>query len=863
MEINGTTFDPDLDIVIINGTVDFTTTWDIGTDINYTLDYGDDHTFFWNWVEENHTHSYRYLVTHQYHSYREMGNYTVVLNVTNELGTHVLVREVTVEPPLETYVFFNTSWAPIMTPSFVQFFINAVYSHVLPPIVMWCNYDFDDPWYSTTTGNVYGTVTLDPFVTNHTYVTDKPDASPYVVCNNHVSNITYRIFIILQQPITGLDIVPFDMQWLTFQEFPFNITMKTGSHISVNVSFGDSHIVNFKHPNRLSFEDVLKVTHIYTIDNNYTTSLTAYNNHFNQTIYPTFTVILQNQVWKLTLIAVDKLLWPPGTTDFRIVPDLGTSFPSDTFCSYKIKDDCLLTVFSTNISSGITQIDELYYERKYIGYNVTMDVFCENLASKQTFIHYIWVYEVIEGLNIESDKTAVITKEIIDFTLTVFNGSNVYYDVDFGDGNSTTLRHPNIFAVSMTMHTYHSYDHIGNYTVSVTAYNEVDKNTTLLPYKIVVQNPIVNLTLWYNESVLWPPGDIEFEIRSGDNQSPLTDMHCEWDFGGRRTMYDFIENFNQGHLYARIPSFTRSWLGMLDTSINCSNLVSHFPMKAKTDIILDAVILDSLDSNNTIYWKNISVVILNVTRFGANSCFLFNMGFQNISSFMYGLEICEQNATDLDIPFYPMAWDPPYGVIEIVHGYEYPWWGIFDVTVFAFNHVSNDTLTTKVAVMEWFCYTPNITLPDNFTDPDNPLTYMRSEDFVIVPDLMVNCMKADYVDRIWEVFDITAKVDSPPMYWQNSSLIFNHTKRTLPYGSYKIRYWVMMLDINNTDTEDWGYLTIIKTPLVVEIAGKPNVTLPYMVNYLLNAIDVTFDLDVEPDNKTGLTFKWICIQVRQ
>ena len=67
--------------------------------------------------------------------------------------------------------------------------------------------------------------------------------------------------------------------------------------------------------------------------------------------------------------------------------------------------------------------------------------------------------------------------------------------------------------------------------------------------------------------------------------------------------------------------------------------------------------------------------------------------------------------------------------MEFQVNYTYDAFDVYTVSVYAFNHVSNQTLQTTTVVKEWYCYTPNITFEDNVTDANNIPQFYKSIEF--------------------------------------------------------------------------------------------------------------------------------------
>ena len=174
----------------------------------------------------------------------------------------------------------------------------------------------------------------------------------------------------------------------------------------------------------------------------------------------------------------------------------------------------------------------------------------------------------------------------------------------------------------------------------------------MLTHPVVVQNPVTDFNIWANDSVLYTPGEVYYLVPIGSSQAPLTNIHCNWDYNNRKQDYLYYDNINAGETYSRDVSFDRSYLGILNTTLNCSNLVSHLVKTVSTEIILDAVIIGTFETNGSVFLTNTTFFTANISRFGfaPRSCFHLDLG-DGIQQVMFGLPICAPDATTLGIPF--------------------------------------------------------------------------------------------------------------------------------------------------------------------------------------------------------------------
>ena len=104
-------------LLLLSTGVQLTVIWEQGTDIEYTVTYGDGTLDSWDWLSNGHSESYGELTTYTTHTYAKHGNYTIMVNITNELGFNISTLKLVVEAKLEDVIMFVISSNPYPTPN--------------------------------------------------------------------------------------------------------------------------------------------------------------------------------------------------------------------------------------------------------------------------------------------------------------------------------------------------------------------------------------------------------------------------------------------------------------------------------------------------------------------------------------------------------------------------------------------------------------------------------------------------------------------------------------------------------------------------------------------------------------------------
>ena len=843
--VSGVVFEATMEYTTVNQTVHFTTTWEIGTDVVYRIDFNDSHAYSWDFITANHTEHFYDQSTQTEHTFNVPGNMTVALLIGNGVANLTYSTMVYVEPDLGRVLSLYLDYNAQHSPSPVRFYISQ--QPPLPPdyILIWCSIEFGDgSEKSHVFAELEGIYHFD-----YTYMTHKSNATPSVMCANHMSNVTLMSQVILRKPINDVEIIPWAQHGTAFENSTFNITIANGSDAQFHITYGNGDQMIYSHPNVYSDQETFVINKQYVDDGVFIIKVKAYNEYFNDSTALSY--LVQHKVYNLNLTGPHEIKYPPGRGDFLLDFISVIPSPSNVTCNWTVDSVQLDSIASPELSNGQPYNHSHYNSRDQLGTNMILDVVCYNLVSNQHLYHVYSMYEVISGLNVYLEPRMLATQQIGYLNISLTNGSDVSFNVSFGDQQIFWQKHPHRLSFRDPVVLNKSYSAQGNYSITIYAENVVSNYVTNMTDEVIVQNLIIDLVLDVTNDTIWPPGTVELNVSIGQRQMPLENIHCYWDFGGISSTYTYIDALNGDISYTLTINTTRDHLGLLNTTLVCSNLVSNMSLWETTHVILDAVILDSLENKGTIFLTNATEFVLTVQRFGTRSCFQWDMG-NDERGFLYGLSLCASYAEEEGLQFIEI----PFALMTIEHNYTFPQYGNYDVTVFAFNHVSNDTMANKAVVMDWLCFAPNITVHNGTEDADSPLRHMKCQNLRLVVDIQIHCWKTHSVQILWEVkpaSDMTNVLMS-----QQDIKYFDYTTRMLPYGVYVFQITAHMKNVSQTTKIEESYIEITKCPLNVSLVGGPVTQVKMKTSYILNAIDITFDPDVEPLDKSGLQFSWFC-----
>ena len=838
----GLEFTSNLTFFKVGTTVTFTTKWESGTDVNFTITYEEGAFSEWNWLKAGHTQSYLTNIVQHQRAFNACGVYDVLLHAWNEAGHNYSTQVVSVDPDLQTALHVDVIYTPGPTPTSVNISMQVVGQSC--DVMALCNISYGDGNISQTTVRTYG----GHFSFIYVYTVELIHVLLSMSCYNSFSVIAFSKWIILQENISNVDVLPYTYYINSAIPADFNISVLNGSHVEFIMDFQDgTGDIMFTHPSKYSSNVPMKISHHYMNSGTFQIQVLAKNFYSNSTYTSSYSVVVQHPVTNLTLIAPDLLAYPPSELTVTIDPAKMSRAPTNPECTCYVDDKFMNAVGASNLELLLQQDVSFQLTRSMCGKNLTVNITCFNLVSVQYLYHNMQLEESITHVSASPNESSILTHSYATFQTSVQNGSNVMYEVEFQPGNKVTQPNSAVVANGSQVTWYHMYETAGNYTVNITASNEVSSNTTFVIF--IVQERVVNLTVSGNIPTVWPDGNALFLLRS-DSGYAMQNVHCHWNMDDTDLVYQYLPSVHPGLYYEFQYNFRRSSIGVAKNTVNCSNLVSWYLLNFTTEVILDTIIIDLLTSNGSVLYTNTSVFTLTLQRFGTGSCIAWDMG-DGTTPLFYGRPNCQSYAIANSMVLIPIE----HGIMEYVQEYIYSNFGVFNVKVFAFNQWGNDSSTVQGVVLDWNCFKPNISVPANVSDPTVPLVMWKSTTFSIYLKLDIDCMKTSYVNHLWEIYDSRHLLSST----QSHANVLQYVPRMLSYGTYTAIYTASMVNVTNTTNTVETYLKIIPTPyLNASISNMSRVTVEYNAPVEFNAMEFSYDPDVDASDKSGMSFKWTC-----
>ena len=390
--------------------------------------------------------------------------------------------------------------------------------------------------------------------------------------------------------------------------------------MTYNIEYGDGDSSELAHPNVLSFQDPVIVSHRYSTANVWSVFVNATNaESFVQTQTQ---VRVIEPVRSLVLDVQEQSQSPNSTFSFGVVVDEASLVLEDMTCSFDFGDGT-----AESISAGyMTEADEVVTEHSYDLGVFDVSVVCTNGISSLRLNSTVTAEEPITGLSLESDRVNGRPGEFFHFTASSTAGSNMVLTIDYGNGQ-TEVRHlaNNRRGGSVTSFSV-KYSATGLYNVSLTTENLVSSTWAVLAKRIYVVNDVRDLAIAAPAIISFPPGLAQVTVQHQQLLSPPTDVTCDVSSPYLPDQTYFRDEISHENALDFALTFTESEaVGINSVVINCSNVLSYQVLQ--TDVLMEAMIEDVRVSVSDTYIMVKGAVDVNVTvGFGSHAQYVLDFG---------------------------------------------------------------------------------------------------------------------------------------------------------------------------------------------------------------------------------------------
>ena len=337
-----------------------------------------------------------------------------------------------------------------------------------------------------------------------------------------------------------------------------------GTSVSCDFDFGEEV--------RTGEVDSFSKTYTYREPGNYTVSLNCTNrvSSMYKTYFPRIIIQKDEPITDLQVVvaATAKGLY----SVISLLMSAGTAF----VCDWNLGDN---TTFQTDVSDMGNDVLHQYAVEG--AYNVS--VRCKNRHGLEVAQSVAWVQLPIANLTCDSLQRYIVVSEKASFNISVQSGYRVTVVAKFESDQRQDVSLQESFLNWKSFLLYHTFVADGSYVVTVKASNLLSNLTTKCTPVVVVQNPLLNITLTSDKKVIKVSEFVTFGLKiSVLNNFLPTDASCSWNFGDNSPTQDRPLIFKHGeniilHRYLSQGKFI--------TNVSCSNEVSRIVLNTTVTVL--------------------------------------------------------------------------------------------------------------------------------------------------------------------------------------------------------------------------------------------------------------------------------------
>ena len=567
--------------VTVNEALAFVVSLRTGTSAVCHGDFGDGHSP----AVANFRRESRRIPVEIEHAFTRPGNYTPRFHVRNTLSSnnYTWPHQIFVQYPINGIEL--TSPSPVALP-LARYTVELVDTEHAPSNPF-CKWTFANGTTTTVFATRLGRGL--PYSVSVSYdETQTGDQTVTVNCSNLVSWRTKQVTVSVQRAVEGVGITMFTTAIAVGKKANFDVTAEKGSHLKYAVRFDTATdtMEHFVHPNILNSTAPFNIEHRYPIVGVYRVVVTVYNDVSSVDVPATQLIIVQAPIKGVNVTTNSPVRTPPGEVTYTVTAESGAV---DVVLVWNFGDG---SATRTHRVRTITQQTPLIKEHRVAGHTYrefTTTLNCSNLISYALLEVPVVVEVLIAGVALNASSRYVTPGDVVSLSARAAQGSNVTFTVRYLDGTPDDVKGP--YPSDTYVDFSHTYRRPRNYTVQLTAVNDVSRLPTRLRGKVVVQHPVrsygVRLTFPKVVSTLAMSAVFSLSVVQGtpvptdafitvdDSLSPTWSK-----FIGRRWPYEWTQRydgFDPGHV---------------TLNVTVSNLVSSH------QIVADVVLVEPVSEVN-------------------------------------------------------------------------------------------------------------------------------------------------------------------------------------------------------------------------------------------------------------------------
>jgi hypothetical protein len=702
-----------------------------------------------------------------------------------------------------------------------------------------------------------------PLTVGHTF-----DVGNKLVRVNVSNERTYQLIdetFYIEEMISGLSVTCNAYVTEPLKTLYLKVSFLTGSNVTLYINYGNgNHLKSVLNNNRRG-EYTNYYPFVYSNIGLYNVTARVVNTYSEMNASAPL-IIVETQIKDLSLSTGSVIGLPPGQVKLILSFSGSGQEPCCMTCKTYIKG-----LYQQSDEIAILQKDNpakiltVWKDENKVG-TADIELLCENKLGNQTLKIWTTFQRKIENVQVNVDKTAISAGESLTVSFNIGIGSHIHYQFDLGNGVQDNVNIQNIFVLNYSVNVSNTYQQIGVYTLKFNVSNLVSTVIQTVEVQVLEEVKGLKFSRYYKVSDLTetlhfghgPNADIfplERSVNFDASVSSGNEIIYSWKFG---------EENGYVTRDAKVTYKFKS-IGSHVITVNASNgLYSEYK---EFNIILEEIVKPYLLKNDGPKMAyDLMTFTLELANPGTNPCYLWFMGdFSPI--IIYGEVNCKEKAELNNYEY--KAWNISN---TIRHQHMFQSNGTFNVRVTGFNLVSSQSINDIGVITGINCYYPDVHIIGGGQRIDEPVDMYRSEWINLESSAEINCPASTGPEYHWRIF----KIQQGDTYlnrvfstYEVSAISTDHFKilfppNTFSPGLYRISLNVSMIGIPGISSEDYTYLNITKTPLVVRISGGTARNIGYDSKLVLNAFEMTYDPDSpKSSNSPNFTYEWRCRKVEE
>ena len=423
-------------------------------------------------------------------------------------------------------------------------------------------------------------------------------------------------------------------------------------------------------------------------------------------------------------------------------------------------------------------------------------------------------------------------KDSVEIVAKLTSGTNLNFIYSLGDGTDSN---------STLAAIRYMYENQGNFTVKITAYNNISTSTVILPTIFVRELvPLEGLSITCNKSVqLSNITTCHLEISNGTGYS------CNVNFGDGNTFVLQDQNFTSMilHEYKERGSFLVQFF--------CSNSLGTITEDFKTQVgsILG---LKTTHATRAVAKEPLTFLMEMEFKGGIETCFVLDFGDGSKVGYYSDDASC---GVEYDGIIFSKL--PPDFSVSVDHSYTSA--GLYTISWSASNELNNDTIESTVIVTKGICLFPQVEFTNLNDNINSAFQILRSERYDIRSKITVQCDEATGSKISWNIKrELSADTyeDVTQVNSEVAELILEPL--SLSIGLYRVTCSFTLLGVLDTFNSTERRIEIIPSPLKAVILHGPLLRMSVRTDVFLEGSS-SQDPDEPSRGINGMELTWDCI----